>query len=256
MRIIITQEEIEEAIEKLILDQVEVPEDMRIDIALKATRGDEGYTAEIDIVAFNAPEDGTDRSVDPRIEVVDGAQNLGIAEKVLEAKQQAALPRRRGRPAGARNRPKLSTDHRSTEPKDEVTENQAASEVVSETDPGSEIDPGIDVEVGVENEEKAVQEAQEEAIEPQPVQETAEVEQAPVEAPVEVEVVDEPSEAQEPQDEDVDYTPTPETPGLETSEAETEEKLEPQPETVEASPEVVQPTRSLFANLQRPNNGG
>lgn len=252
MRIIITQEEIEEAIEKLILDQVEVPEDMRIDIALKATRGDEGYTAEIDIVAFNAPEDGTDRSVDPRIEVVDGAQNLGIAEKVLEAKQQAALPRRRGRPAGARNRPKLSTDHRSTEPKDEVTEDQAASEVVSETD------AGIDVEVEVENEDKAVQETQEEAIEPQPVQETTEVEQAPVEAPVEVEVVEEPSEPQEPQDVDVDvdYTPTPETPGLESSEAETEEKLEPQPETVEASPEVVQPTRSLFANLQRPNNGG
>ena len=250
MRIIITQEEIEEAIEKLILDQVEVPEDMRIDIALKATRGDEGYTAEIDIVAFNAPEDGTDRSVDPRIEVVDGAQNLGIAEKVLEAKQQATLPRRRGRPAGARNRPKLSTDHRSTEPKDEVTENQAASEAASE------IDPGIEVEVEVENEDKAVQETQEEAIEPQPVQETTEVEQAPVEAPVEVEVVEEPSEAQEPQDEDVDYTPTPETPGLESSEAETEEKLEPQPETVEASPEVVQPTRSLFANLQRPNNGG
>ncbi len=194
MRIIITQEEIEEAIEKLILDQVEVPEDMRIDITLKATRGDEGYTAEIDIVAFNAPEDGTDRSVDPRIEVVDGAQNLGIAEKVLEAKQQATLPRRRGRPAGARNRPKLSTDHRSTEPKDEVTEDQTVSEIVSETD------AEIEVEVEVENDDKAVQEAQEpqdEGVDYTPTPETPGLESSEAET----------EEKLEPQPETVEATP-------------------------------------------------
>lgn len=131
MRITLNQEEIEEAIEKLILDQVDVPDDMRIDIDLKATRGDEGYTAEVDILPFDAPDDGTDRSVDPRINVVGGAEGMSIADKAEEARRNAAKPRRRGRPAGARNKPKT---HR-VEPDLEVShETKTEAEVEQEAD--------------------------------------------------------------------------------------------------------------------------
>lgn len=106
MRIILNEEEILTAIENYILENVEVPDDLRIDIDLKATRGDLGYTAEVDILAADAP--AGDRSVDPRIEANQGAveQGLGIVDKINEAKAQAAMPRRRGRPAGSRNKPK------------------------------------------------------------------------------------------------------------------------------------------------------
>lgn len=275
MRIIITQEEIEEAIEKLILDQVDVPDDMRIDIDLKATRGDQGYTAEIDIVAHDAPTDGTDRSIDPRIEVVEGAETLGIAEKVMEAKTEAARPRRRGRPAGARNKPKT---HRIDSDLPE-TEAQAETQDVQEAAP----------------------EAQESVEQAEVVETTNLIGDAPDEAPVaaeqdiqaeasnEVQAAPEAETVEEAvQEEDVDYTPTPETPGLETTEVEdttvdqtvstedmpqdsgvqhpdvssqvqTEELAETVQESIDAKePEAVPapatPPRSLFANLQRPVN--
>lgn len=198
MRIIITQEEIEEAIEKLILDQVDVPDDMRIDIDLKATRGDQGYTAEIDIVAHDAPTDGTDRSVDPRIEVVEGAETLGIAEKVMEAKSEAARPRRRGRPAGAKNKPKT---HR--------------------------VDPDLPEQASVgttEAPQETAQEAQESVEQAEVVETTELVGDAPDEAPVAAEQDTQTEAVEEPvaEEEDVDYTPTPETPGLETVEQDVE----------------------------------
>jgi hypothetical protein len=50
MQITIVQAEIEQAIRNYIQDQINVKDGMRIDIALKATRGEEGTTAIIDIV--------------------------------------------------------------------------------------------------------------------------------------------------------------------------------------------------------------
>jgi hypothetical protein len=50
MQITINQAEIEEAIRERIHAQITIKDGMRIDIDLKATRGDEGYTAVIDIV--------------------------------------------------------------------------------------------------------------------------------------------------------------------------------------------------------------
>lgn len=255
MRIILTQMEIEEAIEKLILDQVDVPDDMRIDIDLKATRGEEGYQAFIDIVDHDAPEDGSDRSVDPRIKPIEGAETLGIAEKVLEAKAEASKPRRRGRPAGARNKPKLSKDHRSTEDK-----------------------------VQVEHAQEPVQEAQESVSEAKMDQDTQEVEQAPTEAPAVPAATEETAEVNEPANEPVIAeaqaeeetkeetkievttpvaapTMTEQDISAQASDELVESMSEPQPEPEpNQSPEPVpanpQPTRSLFANLSRPTNGG
>ncbi len=50
MQITIIQSEIEEAIEKHIREQIVVKDDFRIDIELRATRGEDGYQAIIDIV--------------------------------------------------------------------------------------------------------------------------------------------------------------------------------------------------------------
>lgn len=58
MQIIIVQSEIETAIRNHILDQIHVKDGMQIDIVLRATRGDEGTTAVIDIV----PMKNTDAS--------------------------------------------------------------------------------------------------------------------------------------------------------------------------------------------------
>lgn len=270
MRIILTQMEIEEAIEKLILDQVDVPDDMRIDIDLKATRGEEGYQAFIDIVDHDAPEDGSDRSVDPRIKPIDGAETLGIAEKVLEAKAEASKPRRRGRPAGARNKPKLSEDHRSTEDKVQVIEEPQ-------------------VEAQVEQAQEPVQEAQGSVSEAEVDQDTGETEQASTEAPavptaaeeiseqlISKQPVDEPAnepviaeaQAKEEAKEETEVEVAPPVAPLVAAPTVTEQDIstqasdelvesmsepQPEPEPVPANP---QPTRSLFANLSRPTNGG
>jgi hypothetical protein len=54
MQITIVQSEIEDAIRQHINNQINVKDGMRIDIDLKATRGDDGYTAVIDIVPETA----------------------------------------------------------------------------------------------------------------------------------------------------------------------------------------------------------
>ena len=73
MRIIIVQAEIEEAIRNYIQKQVKIETGMRIDMELAATRGDDGFTAEIFIV----PD-------------VPDQPDLGIATKIAEAKAAPA----------------------------------------------------------------------------------------------------------------------------------------------------------------------
>ena len=228
MRITLNQEEIEEAIEKLILDQVDVPDDMRIDIDLKATRGDEGYTAEIDILPHDAPTDGTDRSVDPRINVADGAEGMSIADKTEEAIIEASKPRRRGRPAGARNKPK---PHR-REPDIE----EDVQEEVLDSDGGTDEGPNVEnTESEPENIEETsdiTEESEESDPEPdhRPVEDVeAEAGEAPI--PVQEEPASDVSDADPESNQDQDMV-------------EEEDELVPPPAT-------TTPTRSLFANVQR-----
>ena len=129
MRIILDEKEILEAIEADIQDQVKIPDDFRIDIDLKATRGPEGYQAFIDILPMNAPVG--DRSVDDRIEANENAQ-LGIAQKIEAARAAAKAPRRRGRPAGARNKTTVERENAEKEPEvqnEHVEETQTAETV-------------------------------------------------------------------------------------------------------------------------------
>jgi hypothetical protein len=58
MQITITQAEIETAIQNYTLGLIAVREDMRIDIDLRATRGEDGYTAVIDITPNDTPPGG------------------------------------------------------------------------------------------------------------------------------------------------------------------------------------------------------
>lgn len=275
MRIILTQMEIEEAIEKLILDQVDVPDDMRIDIDLKATRGEEGYQAFIDIVDHDAPEDGSDRSVDPRIKPVDGAETLAIAEKVLEAKAEASKPRRRGRPAGARNKPKLSEDHRSTDDKVQVTDQvaeepvQEAQESVSEAEVGQDTQEAEQTPVEAPaapeqaSEQASEQEAETEVAEQapeQPVVAEAQAEEEPeveVAPPVAAPTVTEQDVSAQASDELAESMSEPAQAPEAPEATERQPEPEPAPEPVsEPAPVNPQPTRSLFANLSRPTNGG
>src|SRR5690349_9412992 len=55
MKITMVQSEIEAAIEASVRDQISVKEGHRVDIELRATRGDEGYQANINIVPEDAP---------------------------------------------------------------------------------------------------------------------------------------------------------------------------------------------------------
>lgn len=183
MRVILAQDEIEQAIRNLIIEQVNVPEDMRIDINMKATRGDEGYTAEVDIVSQDSPSDGTDRSIDPRIEVPEDREGLSIAEKVVQAKIDADKPRTRGRPPGAKNKSNVQsvsvtekTDNvdnvdnvKPTPETEEVEEVQPEENDVVEndindtddTDTQDDVGKNTTLEIFSENEDETVDEVEE-----------------------------------------------------------------------------------------------
>lgn len=272
MRVILSESDILLAIEDFILNTVNLPEDIRVDIDLKATRGPEGYTAEIDLVHYTSPADGSDRSVDDRITVTDEAreEGLGIVAKIDEARAEGKAPRRRGRPPGSKNLPKVEAE---TE-----TVTEAAPEPEAEPEPEPNSEEALAAEAAVtEPTEEAPVETVEEPVEAEAaaeVQAESEPEVAPVaessavEAPAEPEAQPEPAPkaegkrslfgeasktttddgpkaepAAEPaEEEEVDYTPTPETAGLTTADAEGEEA--PAPTT----------TRSLFADLTKPKN--
>jgi hypothetical protein len=87
MRITIVQSEIEEAIRNHILDQITVNEGMEIDIKLRATRGAEGYQADIDI--HPAGSKSPEREEEPAPENVEKTPSkpLGIEQTVTTAKR-------------------------------------------------------------------------------------------------------------------------------------------------------------------------
>lgn len=294
MRVILNQQEIETAIENYILENVTVPDDHRIDIDLKATRGDEGYTAEIDLLHFKEPEGSraVDARIEPKPEAI--AEGLGIVDKIEAAKAEATGPRRRGRPAGSKNRVPADTDKSVAAP---VV--QTPTETAIEEHPAHE-----EANLSATNEELIEQakplEVQDAAQEEAPV-ETVEVEDVAVEEPVEEAPVEpaeqaEVTEAVIPAEEaapkpaarpslfaKASPTPTdnvvaePEPEAVTETEAVAEEPVEePAEEEVQAEPEpnseealaaeaaVTEPAveetpappakRSLFANLTKPTN--
>lgn len=146
MRVILTEDEILMAIEDFVLDTVKVPDDIRVDIDLKATRGSTGYTAEIDLVHFTSPADGSDRSVDTRIEPSDTAVNegLGIVDKIEAAKSAGLAPRRRGRPAGSKNKTDADRTDSPQTPAQAVEEHPAHQDAVQEPTPSAEAESALE----------------------------------------------------------------------------------------------------------------
>lgn len=108
MRVILNEAEILMALEDFVLATVTVPDDVRIDIDLKATRGENGYTAEIDLVDHNNPGATNVDAFNATDEAVE--EGLGIVEKIEAAKANAKAPRRRGRPAGSKNKATLERE--------------------------------------------------------------------------------------------------------------------------------------------------
>ncbi len=72
MKITINQAEIEAAITAYIMSQVSIKEGQKINIELKATRGAEGYSAEIDITA----------------EQIGGTGNISVASAIAAAREE------------------------------------------------------------------------------------------------------------------------------------------------------------------------
>lgn len=93
MRIIIIQAEIEEAIRNHILQQVNINENMEILIDLKATRSEQGYTAEIDIVRKSEQDvSSTPIRVESPAPAPEAPKSLGIAETVKATRTRQAKP--------------------------------------------------------------------------------------------------------------------------------------------------------------------
>lgn len=246
MRIIIDQAEIEEAIENLILDQVQVPDHVDIKIDLRATRGELGFQAHIDFV-------------DPNNEVQPNTgEHLGIADKVRVAKEEAAKPRRRGRPKGSLNKPKAAPAPAPAVEPVAVPEVVAEASAEANTSGDTRVDNLID-EVSAQSSDNAPQVAE-------AVVEDAAVEMAKEEAPAPEPVEPEPvASASDVTEADVSSQASPELAANVTetaAEQVVEQEQVPAPElavapVAEAAPAApAAPARSLFANLGNPKNEG
>lgn len=226
MRIILTQAEMEEAIEDYIVASVNGIDDKEIHIDLKATRGEEGYQAFIDLVPVGAARN--DRTQDETITANEDAP-LGIVEKIEAARSESAQPiRRRGRPPGSKNKPKeevaeaeLPLETAATETEAEEAEPTSAPEPEVQPEPVSEPEPVVEDTVEVETQDEPEIEVE---ADPEPTEEEALAAEAQKTEPVE--------------------EPTPE-PVQDKAQNEASEDAAPAPK----------PTRSLFANLTKPTNG-
>lgn len=87
MKIQLVQSEIEAAISQSIHNQLSVRDGYRIDIELRATRGDDGFIANIDIVPDSAPVNTAQNTTATTTEA---AKPLGVAKAVKEAKATPA----------------------------------------------------------------------------------------------------------------------------------------------------------------------
>jgi len=119
MQIILMQSEIEEALTDYVLNKISINEDQQISIDLSAGRGPEGFKATIDIV-----------TAEP--EVVETINNaLGIADKIAEAKGEAAPTQRRTRRTAAQ----IAADNAAIEA-DKAAEAEAARLLTAGEDAG------------------------------------------------------------------------------------------------------------------------
>ena len=86
MRIIVTQTEIEQAIKNFVLSQMSLAEGQDIKITLKATRGEDGTTAEVDVVLASVAQPQKSKPV-TRSATTAVAQTAAAEEEVVEVPQ-------------------------------------------------------------------------------------------------------------------------------------------------------------------------
>jgi outer membrane biosynthesis protein TonB len=123
MQILLNQDEILEALDNYVRGQIAVNDDQTIDIDLKAGRGENGYTATLDIRATKQPE--------PEKPASKPAQKAAKPEPVDKAEQSdPAEPKEAAKPAA-----KLFD--KKDEPEEESADN--SSEAVTEDKPRTSI---------------------------------------------------------------------------------------------------------------------
>lgn len=155
MQITINQTEIEEAIRNHILGQITVRDDMRIDIDLKATRGDEGYTAIIDIVPSTAERRPTSEDQgSTRSEAPAKAEAKSAPAKTIVPKKSSTIF---GGGASSKTQP-VKAEEPVVQPQVEA---QAEAEVVI-AEPDAEVAASPEPDTAVEAETEAAPEAAQE----------------------------------------------------------------------------------------------
>jgi hypothetical protein len=93
MRIIIVQSEIEAAIAAHILGQMSINDDMELEIELNATRGSEGYTANIEVVPKTQPgAKKAKKKAAPAATSTSSDEPEKKAEKATPAKEEPTKP--------------------------------------------------------------------------------------------------------------------------------------------------------------------
>lgn len=129
MKITLVQAEIHEAIEAYIRSQITVNEGMKIEINLRATRGEEGTTAEIDI--FPVEEE-------PEVQVETSVAGTAVARKPRGPNKPKPSPEQEA-PVVTQNKPVLEpVTHSETETAPATNEAVADVPVSDDPEPGSE----------------------------------------------------------------------------------------------------------------------
>lgn len=146
MQLTIVQSEINTAIERFVRSMIKLEDNVRIDIQLRATRGEEGATAIIDIVEATAEEPARDPApVEPK--------PLAIEETVRKArKPRTTTPA--NEPAPSNERPPADTPSQLVAPAEEEEVPVPAGSV--EPNEEEEVEtPAASEAVEEENEERA-----------------------------------------------------------------------------------------------------
>lgn len=141
MQIIIVQAEIEEAIEARIREQLVIQEGFRVDIELKATRGEEGYQAMIDIVPANAERKARTEEA-PIQTAVTKAKGTTAAPRAPKAVTKAAIP-------AVAEEPPISAVAQATELAEDEAPFDNAVDVAA-----APIEPAVTAEAAVESNEE------------------------------------------------------------------------------------------------------
>jgi hypothetical protein len=154
MQITINQAEIEEAIRERILGQIQIKDGMRIDIDLRATRGDEGYTAVIDIVPATAERRPSTQSEAPA-----KAETPTPTPAKAPAQPKATAPKRSASVFGSGGVAKPAEPAKVEEPAVVVAEEEAPAEADAEVAADPIPDTAVETETVAETAQEPAQEA-------------------------------------------------------------------------------------------------